>query len=91
MHSYFDPIVLKDSQRIIAYVVAMHVGDNGRIDIKRIAQVLSEHLSGSFHRPETAIDQYPGVVCPEHQTVAAATATQAFEIEGAAHTYSSER
>ena len=80
VNPHLDTEAVKDSQRIVAYVVTVHVRDNYRIDIKLIAQVLCEHFSGSFHRTETAVNQYPGAVGPDKQTVAAATAAQALEV-----------
>jgi hypothetical protein len=49
MGPHFDTEALKDSQRIIAYVIGVHGRNNCRVDIKLIAQALCEHLPGSFH------------------------------------------
>jgi len=54
--------------------------NNYRINIKLIAQVLCEHFSGSFHRTETTVNQYPGAVGPDEQAIGAATAPQALEV-----------
>jgi hypothetical protein len=78
--SHFDAEALKNSQRIIAYVVRVHVRNNCRIDVKLIAQVLRKYLAGPFHGTETAINQYPGAVGPDTQAVAAAATPQAHEV-----------
>ncbi len=79
MDSNLDTEAVKNSQRVMAYVVGVRMRNNRSIDIKLIAQVLCEHLSGSFHRTETTVNQYPGAVGPNKQTVTAATAAQALE------------
>ena len=72
--SYLNTLALKHSQRVIAYVVGVHVRNNSRINFKRTTHVVAEYLSGSLHRTETAINHYPCAVRPDKQTVAAATA-----------------
>ncbi len=79
MDSHFDAEAVENPQRVVAYMVGVRVRNNYRVDIELLAQVLCEHFSGSFHRTETAINQYPGAVGPDKQTIAAATAAQALK------------
>jgi hypothetical protein len=80
LDSHFDPETFKDSERIVAYVIGVHVGNYRRVDIELIAQVLRENLSGPFHRPEAAVDQHSGAIRREKQAIAAAAASQAPEM-----------
>lgn len=74
MDSHFNIQIIEDSQRIVAYVIGVHVRNYDGINIKLIAQILSEHLPGSSHGTEATINQHSGVVSPDKQTVGAAAA-----------------
>jgi hypothetical protein len=80
MDPHLEAETVKDPERIVAYVVTVHVRHDHGVYVKLIAEVLFEHSSGSFHRTETTVDQHSGAVGPDKQAIAAATAAQALEL-----------
>jgi hypothetical protein len=74
MDPHLNALILKNSQRIIADVIAMYVRNNKCIDIMQIAQMVPKQFPRSFHRTQAAIYEYPGVIGPEQKAIATAAA-----------------
>lgn len=74
-------LILEDSERIIADMVAVHVRNDERVDVVQSAHVVPEYLSGSFHGTKTTVNEHTGAIGPEREAVALAAAPQALEVK----------
>ena len=80
MDSDSNSLILKNSQWIIADMVAVHVRNDEGINITQISSIFAEDFSGPFHGTQTAINKDLSAISPDQQTIALAAASQALKV-----------